>query len=62
MSARRRVFVTGIGVITPIGTGVDAFRARLRAARSPIRRVDRFDPSAFRSQVAAQVDDFDPLA
>ena len=54
--------MTGIGVITPIGTGVDAFRAGLRAARSPVRRVDRFDPSEFRSQVAAQVDDFDPLA
>ena len=62
MSKRRRVFVTGIGVITPIGTGVDAFRAGLRAARSPVRRIDRFDPSEFRSQVAAQVDDFDPLA
>jgi 3-oxoacyl-[acyl-carrier-protein] synthase II len=58
----RRVFITGIGVLTAIGTGVDAFRAGLRAAKSPVKRIDRFDPSAFRSQVAAQVDDFDPLA
>ena len=63
MSAdRRRVWITGIGLITAIGTGVDAFRAGMRAGRSPIKRIDRFDPSAFRSQVAAQVDDFDPLA
>jgi 3-oxoacyl-[acyl-carrier-protein] synthase II len=62
MSERRRVWITGIGLITAIGTGVEAFRAGLRAGRSPIKRVDRFDPSAFRSQVAAQVDDFDPLA
>jgi 3-oxoacyl-[acyl-carrier-protein] synthase II len=58
----RRVFVTGIGVVTAIGTAVDAFRAGLRAAKSPVKRIDRFDPSAFRSQVAAQIDDFDPLA
>ena len=62
MTERRRVWITGIGVVTAIGTGVDAFRAGLRAGRSPIRRIDRFDPSPFRSQVAAQVDDFDPLA
>ena len=60
-SDRRRVWITGIGVVTPIGTGVDAFRAGVRAGRSPVKRIDRFDASPFRSQVAAQVDDFDPL-
>ncbi len=58
----RRVWITGIGPITAIGTGNDAFRAGLRAGVSPIKRIDRFDPSPFRSQVAAQIDDFDPLA
>ena len=57
----RRVWITGIGVISPIGTGLDAFWAGVHAGRSPVRRIDRFDPSAFRSQVAAQVDDFEPL-
>jgi 3-oxoacyl-[acyl-carrier-protein] synthase II len=57
-----RVWITGIGIITPAGTGLEAFRAGLRAGRSPVKRIDRFDPSPFRSQVAAQVDDFDPLA
>ena len=62
MSASTRVFITGLSAITAIGTGRDAFRAGLRAACSPVKRIDRFDPSPFRSQVAAQVDDFDPLA
>ncbi len=62
MTDCRRVWITGIGIITAIGTGVGAFRAGLRAGTSPVRRIDRFDPSPFRSQVAAQVDDFDPLA
>ncbi|HEX5015765.1 MAG TPA: beta-ketoacyl-[acyl-carrier-protein] synthase family protein [Candidatus Limnocylindrales bacterium] len=59
---RRRVFITGIGVVTAIGTGVDAFRVGLRAGQSPVKRIDRFDPGVFRSQVAAQIDDFDPVA
>jgi 3-oxoacyl-[acyl-carrier-protein] synthase II len=61
-SSKRRVWITGVGPITAIGTGRDAFRAGLRAGISPIKRIDRFDPSPFRSQVAAQIDDFDPLA
>jgi 3-oxoacyl-[acyl-carrier-protein] synthase II len=62
MSDRRRIWITGIGLVTPIGTGVDAFRTGLREGCSPVKTIDRFDPSPFRSRVAAQVDDFDPLA
>src|SRR4029453_19539352 len=61
-TSRRRVWITGIGPITAIGTGREAFRAGLRAGCSPIKRIDRFDASPFRSQVAAQIDDFDPPA
>ena len=59
---KRRIWITGLGLVTPIGTGLEAFRAGLRRGMSPVKRIDRFDPSPFRSQVAAQVDDFDPLA
>jgi 3-oxoacyl-[acyl-carrier-protein] synthase II len=55
------VVITGIGPITASGIGVDAFWAGLHRGESPIRRIDRFDASMFRSQLAAQVDDFDPL-
>jgi 3-oxoacyl-[acyl-carrier-protein] synthase II len=60
-SRPRRAFVTGIGLVTAAGSGLPAFRAGLRAGVSPVKRIDRFDPAGFRSQVAAQVDDFDPL-
>jgi 3-oxoacyl-[acyl-carrier-protein] synthase II len=58
--ARRDVWITGLGVVTAVGTGREAFWQGVRAGRSPIRRIDRFDATPFRSQVAAQVDDFDP--
>jgi len=56
------VLITGIGVVTASGSGRDGFWRGLQAARSPVRRIDRFDPAPFRSHVAAQVDDFDATA
>ncbi len=57
----RRVVVTGIGAITALGCGRDALWQGVLAGASPIRRVTRFDASSMRSQLAAEVDDFDPL-
>ncbi|HSE52763.1 MAG TPA: beta-ketoacyl synthase N-terminal-like domain-containing protein, partial [Gemmatimonadales bacterium] len=60
--ADRRVVITGIGPVTPIGIGIQSFWTGLQGARSVVRRVTRFDPSPFRSQLAAEVDGFDPTA
>jgi 3-oxoacyl-[acyl-carrier-protein] synthase II len=57
----RRVAVTGIGAITPIGTGVEGLWDGLRRCTSAVLVVDRFDPAPFRTHIAAQVDDFYPL-
>jgi 3-oxoacyl-[acyl-carrier-protein] synthase II len=59
---RRRVVITGIGAITPIGTGADGLWDGVMADRSAVRVIDRFDASPFPSRIAAQVDDFDPAA
>ena len=57
---RRRVVVTGIGAITPIGiTGTNLWDG-VRAERSAVRSLTRFDPSIFRSHNAAEVNDFVP--
>lgn len=56
----RRVVITGIGAVTPIGTGVEGFWEGLRARRSVVRTVTRFDPSPFRTHIAAEVPDFRP--
>jgi len=56
--ADRRVVVTGLGLITPIGSGIEPFWGGLRAARSAVRSVTRFDPSPFRTHMAAEVDGF----
>jgi len=56
---RRRVAVTGIGCVTPIGVGVEGLWAGLRAERSAVQRLDRFDSSIYRSRCAAQVNGFD---
>jgi 3-oxoacyl-[acyl-carrier-protein] synthase II len=56
----RRVVITGIGAITPIGHGADGLWAGVLADRSAVRPIDRFDPAPFPSRIAAQIDDFDP--
>jgi 3-oxoacyl-[acyl-carrier-protein] synthase II len=56
----RRVVVTGIGAVTPIGTGARGLWEGVLAGRSAVRVIDRFDASPFPSRIAAQVDDFDP--
>lgn len=58
--ARRRVAITGIGCVTPIGTGVDALWNGLRAETSAVGAATRFDASIYRSRCAAQVDAFEP--
>jgi act minimal PKS ketosynthase (KS/KS alpha) len=57
----RRVVITGVGVAAPGGIGVPAFWAMLTAGRTATRRISLFDPSGFRSQIAAECD-FDPAA
>ena len=57
----RRVAITGIGALTPCGIGREGLWQGVLAERSPVRRITRFDPSPFRSQIAAEVDGFDPL-
>jgi 3-oxoacyl-[acyl-carrier-protein] synthase II len=61
-AARRdaeRVVITGIGAVTPIGSGVEGLWAGVQRGDSAVRTVSRFDPTPFRSRLAAEVDDFD---
>ena len=58
---RRRVVVTGIGIITPVGIGVDELRSGLRSGESAVKTISRFDTSSFASHMAATVDGFDPM-
>lgn len=55
-----RVVVTGLGAVTPIGVGVSEFWDGLKSGRNGIARITHFDPTGFRSVVAAEVKDFDP--
>lgn len=56
--ASRRVVITGLGLVTPLGSGVEPFWAGLRTCQSVVTRLARFDPTEFRSQVAGEVTDF----
>jgi 3-oxoacyl-[acyl-carrier-protein] synthase II len=56
----RRVVVTGLGVVSPLGHDLDTFWNHLLAGRCGVERITAFDPAAFDTQIAAQVRDFDP--
>jgi 3-oxoacyl-[acyl-carrier-protein] synthase II len=60
MRASRRVVITGLGIVSPIGIGKDAFWQNLIAGKSGVDYITAFDPSALPCHVAAEVKDFDP--
>ncbi len=55
-----RVAVTGLGVVAPVGVGLEEFWEGLKAGRNGVSRVTHFDPTDFPSHMAAEVKDFDP--
>jgi 3-oxoacyl-[acyl-carrier-protein] synthase II len=56
----RRVVITGVGAVTPIGTAADGLWQGLVARRSAVRTITRFDPVGFKSRIAAEIPDFRP--
>ena len=59
---RRRVVITGMGVVSPNGIGNASFSEAILAGRSGVRRISRFDPAEIPVQIAGEVRDFDELA
>ena len=57
--SKRRVVISGIGAITPIGSTVEGLWEGLRREKSAVGSITRFDPSIFKSHNAAEVNDFD---
>jgi 3-oxoacyl-[acyl-carrier-protein] synthase II len=57
--AKRRVVITGLGIVSPVGTGVAQAWKNIVEGKSGITRITRFDPALFACQVAGEVKDFD---
>ena len=57
---RRRAVITGLGVIASNGIGKEVFWNALREGKSGIKKITSFDASTYNSQVAGEVNDFDP--
>ena len=56
----RRIVVTGLGAVTPLGTGVEKTWSALCAGESGISRITKFDPTGYDAQIAGEIKDFDP--
>jgi len=59
---KRRVAITGLGVVSPLGVSVDATWRAMLAGQSGIGGITRFDAAEMPSRIAGEVDDFDPAA
>ena len=57
---KRRVVVTGIGLVTAFGTGKEVFWEAVKSGKSGVSRIQRFDASQFKCQIAGECPDFDP--
>jgi 3-oxoacyl-[acyl-carrier-protein] synthase II len=55
----RKAVITGIGVVSPLGSDVNTFWSRLTSGHSGIRRITKFDTTAYASQIAGEVVEFD---
>ncbi len=62
MADRRRVVVTGIGLVSSLGIGTEANWEALLAGKSGVATITKFDPTQFSTRIAGEVKDFDPLA
>jgi len=60
MSKIRRVVVTGLGVVSPVGNTVDDFWKSILEGKSGVRRLAQFDPEPFTCKIAAEIKDFNP--
>ena len=60
MNSPPEVVITGVGVVSPIGIGADAFWRALLAGESGIRPIDLFDSSGLSVQFGGQIPSFDP--
>ncbi|MCI0518002.1 MAG: beta-ketoacyl-ACP synthase II [Woeseiaceae bacterium] len=58
--SKRRVVITGMGIVSPVGNELDEAWANVRDGKSGIRRIDLFDAGAFSTQIAGMVSNFDP--
>src|SRR4030042_4028254 len=57
---KRRVVITGVGMITPLGSGVEQTWNGLLAGRSGIGKITQFDAANFATRIAGEVDGFNP--
>ncbi|MDR0485827.1 MAG: beta-ketoacyl-ACP synthase II [Elusimicrobiota bacterium] len=57
---KRRIVITGLGVVSPIGVGKDVFSKALREGKSGVSKIEHFDTTDFTCKIAGYIKDFDP--